>query len=505
MKNKVLLPFKFVITIIIAFAVLEIFGYAQNVYAKEHLQWSLQQRIPGLGNDVLTPYLIADKNRTVHAFTSDWVGETNQQLAVLYLNWKEERGWTYPVDIILPQRGQARTKGIFLDTKGIFHLAYFDGDDRSGGIYYSRAYAANSGEARAWAPSQEVGRMAITPDDAILIGTDLGNLSIVYLGGLDGRGLYSVHSDDEGHFWSEPYTIYLTENEDLWPSSLDAAIDQENIIHLVWTVRTTDRTNSEMVYYARLNLEIYEWSEPFLLAELEDELAWSASIIEHKRELFVIYHDDDPTTRWMRRSQDGGINWTQPVRLFDHVGSNGAASLIVDGKEDLHMIFGNRIGWPSIHGLWFSTWDGYRWDIPSPIVSGPRIIDNSRRFGFDPSFPSLVISQGNTILVVWRTDPGAGPNGIWYSYTITDSPEEELVPLPSFSESIRESSESIDPTPVSDFTPNTIDNTANLPAHNSTEEVVSLPNPLLYIFLGFFPVIVLITGYVGFTIYRKKR
>jgi hypothetical protein len=504
MKNIVLLPFKFVITIIIAFSVLGIFSYVQNVYAREYFNWSPQQRVPGLSNDVYTPVLIADKNRSVHAFISDWVGETDPQLAVMYLNWTLERGWTTPVDIKLPQRTQARTKGVFLDKNGIFHLAFFDGDDRSAGIYYSHAYAANSGEARAWTPSQEVGRKAITPDEAILIGTDLGQLTIVYLGDLDGRGLYSVHSDDRGNDWSEPYSIYFTENEDLWPSSLYAAVDQENRIHLVWTVRTTDRTNSEMVYYARLDLEIYEWSEPLLLAELENELAWSASIIEYKRELFVIYHDSNPTTRWMRRSQDGGENWTEPVRLFDHIGSNGAASLIVDGKEDLHMFFGNRIGWPSIHGLWHSTWDGYRWSIPSPIVSGPRIIDDSRRFGFDPSFPHAVVSQGNTFLVLWRTDPGARPNGIWFSYATTDIPEEDLVPLPTFTEQIEELVEPVIPTPGSGFTSNTREKKANLNIY-ITDEVETLRNPLLNIFIGFFSGIVFISGLVVFTIYRKKR
>jgi len=103
-------------------------------------------------------------------------------------------------------------------------------------------------------------------------------------------------------------------------------------------------------------------------------------------------------------------------------GSNGPASLVIDSNNVLHMFFGNRTGNPAIHGLWHTVWSGFRWNEPSAIISGPRVIDFETGKGFDPSFAKAVVLQGNLILVTWRTDPGAGGNGIWYSYSRLDAP-----------------------------------------------------------------------------------
>jgi hypothetical protein len=465
--------------------------------------WSPQQRIPSLGENVSTPYLVADSNRTVHAFVSDWVGTTNPQLAVVYLQWTLEGGWTIPVDIILPQRGQARVKGAFLDDSGVMHLAFFGGDDLSGGIFYSRAQAVEAGKARAWSQPIEVGRRAITPEEAVLVGDESGNLFIVYAGNIEDRGLYSIVSSDSGDSWTEPVQIYDTDNEYLWPSSLDAHIDQLRQLHLVWTVRTNDRVYNEGVFYSKMDTTNLQWGEPIILADLKDgKLAWSISIIEHQSELFAIYHDDEPTTRFMRNSRDGGETWSQPMRLFEQVGSNGAASLVVDGNGVLHMFFGNRIGWPSANGMWHSTWDGLRWGIPTPIVSGQRVIDRFGVSGFDPSFARGVVSQGNTILVTWRTDPGAGPNGLWYSYTKIDAPGSPITPLPT----ALVTPFVFDQSPTPTLKPSPELQRTNQPLTTEQyflEDTNKSPNPNTALIGSLIPVLLFVFAAVGFYRYRK--
>jgi hypothetical protein len=476
-----------------------------DAFSLANHNWSPQQRVAGLGENVSTPFLVADSNRTVHAFVSDWVGSTNPQLAVVYLQWTREGSWTNPVDIILPQRGQARVKGAFLDDSGVMHLIFFGGDDISGGIFYSRAQTLEAGKARAWSQPIEVGFMAITPEEAVLIGDGNGNLFIIYAGNLEERGLYSIVSNDGGDTWTEPVQIYATDNEYLWPSSLDANIDQLRRLHLAWTVRTTNRVYNEGVFYSKMDTANLQWGEPIILEDLSDgNLAWSISIIEHQSELLAIYHDDEPTTRFMRSSRDGGETWSQPMRLFEQVGSNGAASLVVDGNGVMHMFFGNRIGWPSIHGMWHSTWDGLRWGIPTPIVSGPRVVDRSGASGFDPSFARGVVSQGNTILVTWRTDPGAGPNGLWYSYTKIDAHETLITPLPTTA--LAEVLINQTPTPTFDQTPESLNYDQLLATEhyfldNTNTEKSSNPNTALVGSL--IPVLLFVFAAVGYYRYRK--
>jgi hypothetical protein len=467
--------------------------------------WSSQQRIPGLGDNVSTPYLVSDSNRTVHAFVSDWVGSINPQLAVVYLQWTREGGWTTPVDIILPKQGQARVKGTFLDDSGIMHLAFFGGDDISGGIFYSRAQAVEAGNARAWSQPIEVGHMAITPEEAVLVGDESDTLFIIYSGNLEDRGLYSIVSSDSGDSWTEPVQIYATDNEYLWPLSLDAHIDQLKQLHLVWTVRTNDRVYNEEVFYSKMDTANLQWDEPVILADLTDgNLAWSISIIEYQSELFAIYHYDNPTTRYMRRSRDGGKTWSEPTRLFDHIGSNGPASLVIDGNGIMHMFFGNRVGLhPATHGIWHSTWEGLRWSIPTPVVSGLAVLDRSGRSGFDPSFARAVVSQGNTILISWRTDPGAGPNGIWYSIISIDASETSVIPLPTTTV------ENTEPDQMNTTTP------CSVPGFIHTEESLAPildyvienpktnPNQNYALFASLIPVLLLVFAVIGFYRIRK--
>jgi hypothetical protein len=417
MKKKKLPANNFVILPLITLLLLGIFTYSQNVYAREAQNWSIPDRIYGLGNMVLSPYLIADQNRTVHAFVSDWVGMNNPQLAVMYLWWSIDTGWTIPVDIILPERGQARIKGAFLDERGVIHLAFWQGDDLNASIYHTYAFVENAGNARGWSNPQQIGSIALAPDEAILLGNSFDHLFVVYFGSPDRRGLYISHSQDYGASWSSPMIIYVMESDEQFPSSLNAYMGIDNWMQLVWTVRTTDREENEKVYYARVDTETYLWEAPIILKELDGALAYSATIIEHQGELFAIYHDDDPTTRWMRRSIDGGNNWSVPVRLFDHLGSNGPSSLIIDNNNELHMFFGNRVGWPSIHGLWHSIWQGHQWSQPIPVISGPPAPN------FDPGRQQAVVSQGNVILVTWIQELGRPErNGVWYSYMIVDAP-----------------------------------------------------------------------------------
>jgi hypothetical protein len=104
---------------------------------------------------------------------------------------------------------------------------------------------------------------------------------------------------------------------------------------------------------------------------------------------------------------------------------NGSLSLVIDGNNDLHLFFGQRIsGNPDIHGLWHSMLVNNRWTEPDALIKGPRIVDKEGPTGFDPYDARAVVSQGNVLLVTWRTDPGdIKDNGVWYSYATINAPE----------------------------------------------------------------------------------
>jgi len=399
-----------------------------QVQPGEELRWSQPQRIPGYSDTVRTPYLISDSTGTVHALVSEWVGEdgSDSVLAVTYRRWSPQEGWTPSIDVLLSPAGQARAQGGFLDAQGMLHAIFWGGVDFDAAIYYSRAHALYADRAQAWSEPLAIGPGAVAPDNATIFGNEMGQLAVVYSGNLDGisNNLYIVFSSDNGENWTAPQPIFITYSRELWPSALNVFVEADKRAHLTWGV--ANRTgNSEAVYYLQIDLETQTWTEPFQLAQAIGYEADTPSVIVYDDEILVVYHNDRPTTRWMRRSADGGLTWTEPVRLFPHVGSNGPASFAVDSGGTLHMFFGGRVGDPAVHGMWHTVWRQGNWSPPQPIVSGPL------RAGFDPSFARAVVVRGNLIFVAWMTDPGNERRGTWFTYASVDSPASPYRPLPT--------------------------------------------------------------------------
>lgn len=396
--------------------------------------WSPQQRLAGYGDESVPPYLVVDQNRTVHALGDQQIGDGEKEIAVIYNQWTVEQGWTMPIDILLsPIKHEARVMGAFLDQSGTIHVIFIGGDETEANVYYSSAPVRQANQAPAWSTPVVVGEGAVSPRAAAFTGNDKGDLFIVYSGNLEGNGLYGVYSNDSGLSWSTPALIYQTYSDDLWPWGLRLFLSQAGALHAIWNV--VDVTGQgRMLYYAQLATDTLQWEPPILLAETPTGLGvMHPNVIEQRANIFAVYIVTPKIT--VRRSLDGGATWTDPVTPFtQHVGVNGNLAVVVDGNNDLHLFWGQRIpGDPDLHGMWHSKWQGNeQWLAPDAVVSGPRIFDLVGYTGFDPFDASAVVSQGNVILVTWRTDPGGiKPNGVWYSYATVDALELPLSPLPT--------------------------------------------------------------------------
>jgi hypothetical protein len=132
----------------------------------------------------------------------------------------------------------------------------------------------------------------------------------------------------------------------------------------------------------------------------------------------------------MRTSDDYGDTWSIPIRPFPEVGEYEYAILNKDNDNHIHMILGNRIVEPEIHGMWYSRWVGNRWTALEPIVSGP--VTSS----FDPSAPQAVIAQGNLLFATWWNNVRReNLTGAWYSYKLLDASQADVVQYDKSSES----------------------------------------------------------------------
>ena len=390
--------------------------------------WSPQNNLPFFDDNTRTPILEVDNAQgIVHILNSSSFGDN---LLIVYNIWSPERKWSKPNDILLPQMStQAKIQDAYLDDYGTLHIVFFSGDDFAANIYYSRVLASEASDSKAWLKPILIGEGALSPDSGKIFGDAQGRLYIVYTGISAGNGLYYVTSENHGDDWSLPENLFVTTSSDLKPVYLTGYMEPEKQIHITWSV--VDFSGyGQAVYYLRYDLKAKQWGNVVTIDQGFGAGADTPAIIEYQDRIFTIYHNDFPTTRYFRYSDDQGTTWSLPQRLFQYEGSNGPAALVIDSSNTLRMFFGNRTGNPAIHGLWQSIWDGSKWSAPEAIVSGPRIVDRLTGGGFDPAFVNAAVLQGNVILLVWRTDPGAGSNGAWFSYIQLDAPKVTSTQIP---------------------------------------------------------------------------
>lgn len=450
------------------------------------LRWAVPKRIPGYPAGTESPYLVADHNRVVHAFHSQPVSGT---VSIVYSQWDYEQGWTMPVDVLSAPRGEALVKGVWLDTKGIFHLIFAGGDESGGDIYYSRAPALGAGQARAWSKPKLIGKDA-NMFAAAMASDDRGDLFVFYGGKSDGDGLYEVYSRDGGDNWSEPVSIFLTDDEGMVPGSVSLLLDRASNLHITWSVWRPPFGAID-IYYARLNANSKETTIPVLL---DSGGADTPVIIDYKDSLLLVYATSGIAQgvagKAMRQSFDGGRSWTKATWAFPPlVGGNGGAALVRDSSNNLYALLGNRTG-DCCHGLWYSAWEGNRWSEPQAIVQGPKTLY------LDPFSPQAVVSQGNIILATWWNESKI--DGVWYTYAKLDVPELPLTRLPTPVPS--PTATAIIPT---DVPPTVKPLPAKLPANLVPEDAPSPldQSPNVAIFLGVFPALAL----VAITVLLRKR
>jgi len=382
--------------------------------------WSVPQIIPGYDKWAWPPILVADQNHQVHAFSSQWVGngDGTSFSSLVYNKWTLRDGWTEPIDIILSPSGEARLTSAYLDSDGMVHIVFWGGDSTAANIYYSVSKLETVDQVLSWSVPVPIAAGAGDPAGAILIENVEGELLLIYHGNLFGNGVFVIKSTDRGKTWSKPNSIFQTDSNAPLAWNIQAIRTKNGWLHVVWNV-LTEGGQGRGIYYSRTE-NGKEWTEPILLDFAQEGYGTQTpAIIEYNDELITFF-----AGIYMRRSSDNGKTWSEAGRIFfRHTGVNGSLSPIMDGNGVLHLFFGQRItGSPDIHGMWHSTFKNDRWLEPEAIIKGPSIDDRIGEKSFDPFEARAVISQGNVLLVTWRTDPGLRGNGVWYSYKILDIP-----------------------------------------------------------------------------------
>lgn len=419
-------PFNFLYFLtILVYGVSSSHSLASSTVSFQNDSWSVPQTIPGYDKSAWPPILIADRNRQVHAFSSQWInnGAGSPLSSIVYNRWTVLEGWTQPIDILLSPSGEARLTDAYLDGNGKVHVVFWAGDNAAANIYYSHSDLSTVDRIASWSVPVKIAEDVGDPPSAVLVENGAGDLLLIYHGRLYGNGVYVISSKDGGGTWSSPDPIFLTDTIAPLAWNIQATVGKSGWLHLVWNVITISG-QGRGIYYSR-SQNGADWTLPVLLAYAADGYGTQTpAIIEYNDMLLAFFSGIN-----MRISYDSGETWGDSGKIFfRHVGVNGSLSPVIDGSGALHLFFGQRItGSPDIHGMWHSVFTNGRWTEPEALVKGPQVSDHVGDNAFDPYEARAVVSQGNVLLVTWRMDPGLRGNGIWYSFKILPIPESPVL------------------------------------------------------------------------------
>jgi hypothetical protein len=298
--------------------------------------------------------LVATSDDLIHAFFSQ-----PEERAIYYTYWDGEL-WSRITPVLELPEGEAGVPAIVTGPDN--ELFLFVPNNR-GALYFTRGTSGNAAIQSNWStPARleighdgEIGAVDVAEDAA-------GSLNVAYSVPLnDARGIYLVHSEDDGTSWSEPLQVFNGTTAGFDLVGAPSLVTSDNgFLHIIWkeqSIQGDGVPQSLSLYYTRSEDGGRTFSDPELL--LEEPAAWQEIVDDGKGNLHLLWQwQDTMTTVWDQVSVDGGRSW-QVAQALPVEGM--AVATMEDPAGQLHVINAG----PGSLGHWL--WDGSRWQSEAPL------------------------------------------------------------------------------------------------------------------------------------------
>ncbi|WP_062158765.1 sialidase family protein [Bellilinea caldifistulae] len=358
------------------------------------------------------PFLLADPAGLAHLFWAEKTGPTpgNSADTIMYSVWNGKT-WSRPIDLYISPLSDGNPISVFpravIDEDGTIHLIWMTLPDFPRyALNYRQVPSWEATNLNAWSPpikldanltgQQYSADIAYNPEQGLHIAYASGT------GGIQGRAISYLTSQDKGVSWSEPRDIFQFADPERGGSNIRILLEPPGFIYLSWT--EWDRSgNGQAVYFTYSEDNGKTWANPFPLSvrlENEYERDWNNMALLGPGQLVSIWEGGFRAYRGAMYSYDHGKTWTTPFDVFPIlIGDNGAVQFANDSKGRLHTFIANRVRegydiYGSRLGLWHSVYLGNeRWSKPTiaSVFGGDTNMTN----------PTVTIVNGNTIVAAW--------------------------------------------------------------------------------------------------------
>jgi len=279
------------------------------------------------------PAVATDAEGNVHVMWAASPSESQSGSALYYSRW-DETSWSRPVAVLGADEGVAQAP-VLTFVEPFLHVVWSGGP--MGTVFYSRSYPDDAFAASSWSAPLTPGETVVGSAPALTVDL-LGRLHVVYAVPFnEGRGIYYVHTDDNGESWQEAVQIFDAVAEG-WPSldRPDVTVDERGGIHVVWSRAPLPGYGlPQGVYYAQSMDHGETWSDVMLLAD--GPYDWPQVAATLTGQIVVMWQDLTRNVVEYRDSGDYGLTWSYVSQIPGLQAIEGRAVLVQDRAGRLHI------------------------------------------------------------------------------------------------------------------------------------------------------------------------
>ena len=401
------------------------------------LNWSEPVRLSS-GKPASAASLVADPYGFLHVL---WTEKLPDEHTIIQYSRFDGETWSVPISVhITPKNFSIGTISPVVDQYGILHVVWTEGINFKV-LYSTKVSVFDTLSFYKW---QEPEQTKIAADQVILQIDSSGKYHLLFSRIDDtGRGVYYVHSEDDGNTWSNPLWIDPDIPLGLFPSSLSFSLDDSGGLHATWGYAIFDDSivggTTNWIRYAHLLQGDEQWTT-FTIDRVDEEDADTGYqlnaagpvMIVTGQTVHVIWAGGELHYRHHRYSTDAGRTWTDSTRIFGDLNGQAFDGLVLDGEGRVHY-FG-QIRFPT--SIYHAVWENDRWSAPS-VVYFIRYTDTdppSEQVEAHATYPAIL---GGNFIVLTFTDPPPYLNrGLYVITSVLDdiapiAPITPLAPIPT--------------------------------------------------------------------------
>lgn len=307
---------------------------------REARAWSLPDRLFQSEGTVKSPTLVADLAGNLHAFWIEMDASDSEEVKnKLYHSQWDGVAWSRPVPVQDLETEMADQLTAVFSSNDRLMVTWYDSAINS---YFLRQ--VDSGNVRIpgdWSsplllsvPHELISRPSffVSPN---------GTIYLTYAVPLnEGRGIYEIHSEDDGTTWTEPALIADAIAKE-WlmvdkPYLTQAANGQ---FHALWTENDLKPAPIPVaLHYAHTSIDGQRWEEPIRVAE--GDIRWSQLANVGEQGVVIIWQQAsaNETQLWSQQSFDGGLSWERPFLLRSLGEPVILPALTKDESGELHLV-----------------------------------------------------------------------------------------------------------------------------------------------------------------------